>query len=134
MGWSGCKRSKSDAIKDFIMERQEEEKKDVPPAEEPQKLSKGQKKKLKEKAKAAALAEAGEQKKAEPIPVPKAVDSEGEDEPAADGEAPKKKKNKNKKKSKNAGVREQDNSHIRNLGSWLPGEWKQTDPPTKPVS
>ena len=43
-------------------------------------------------------------------------------------------KKKNKKKKKATGNREQDNSILRVIGSWKPADWKQTDPPTKPVS
>jgi len=74
---------------------------------------------------------------------------DGEDgEAGADGEGegePKKKKNKKKKKKKDGAgdddilaivldKREQDNSRFRMLGSWSAGEWKQTNPPTIPVS
>lgn len=47
---------------------------------------------------------------------------------------PEKKKARRKRKPKSEKPREQDNSHLRGIGNWLPGPWKQTDPPTKPVS
>ena len=46
----------------------------------------------------------------------------------------KKNKTENDENQVKLGTREQDNSEIRLLGSWGPGEWKQTDPPTIPVS
>lgn len=67
------------------------------------------------------------------------ANAEGADEPSK-----KKKKKKNKKSKKNKkkdneeeskyAPREQDNSQYRLLGSWAPGEWKQTNPPTIPIA
>ena len=56
-----------------------------------------------------------------------------------DGEPAKKKKKKKKKNKGGAGgvqyaPREQDNSELRLLGNWAPGEWKQTIDYTIPVS
>ena len=81
----------------------------------------------------------------EGVPAPEeskggAVDEEG-------GDAPAKKKRNKKKKNKGAnadagldipaaqlGQREQDNSVLRMLGNWSPGEWKQTIDFTIPIS
>ena len=62
-----------------------------------------------------------------------------------EGDAPAKKKRNKKKKNKGGaggagvpagqlGQRQQDNSELRLLGSWGPGEWKQTIDYTIPVS
>ena len=61
---------------------------------------------------------------------------EEDDEETKDGEGAKKKKKRkrNKKKGTQYAPREQDNSHIRILGSWKAGEFKQTDPPTIPIT
>jgi len=66
---------------------------------------------------------------------------ENKDDAEEGGEAAKKKKKKKKKSGKGGGAsnvayapREQDNSEVRLLGSWKPGEWKQTIDYSIPVA
>jgi len=65
---------------------------------------------------------------------PKGVDNDDKNEGEGEGDAEKKKKKKKKKSPKEYAPREQDNSHIRLLGSWSPGDWKQTVDYSIPVS
>ncbi len=105
--------------------------------EEPVKLTANQKKKLKKKQKKEADAAQSsaqpqeELKEATPVPSTAAEESGEEETEGGAAEGAKKKKKPKKKKGMS---KAQDNAQFRCLGAWPAADYKQTDPPSKPVS